>query len=347
MRNRVLDAAKAVAAYFVVLLHIRFPGRTGEIVNVLARFAVPFFFLISGYFCYSREEGKTRARLPGKIRHTLLLCGLAFSFYLIWEGIWVCIDGKTWKQWISGIFTVENLEEFLRYNNSSFLRWHLWFLPALLYCYLLMLAVETFHLHRLAYLMIPVLFLRHFWMEEAAVFTGVVYRTMEFRNYLYTGFPFFMLGYLIHEKEESWKNWLMKKRCRSWYPAAGIFLGAVGSVAEYTKTGLLELFVGSFVMAVSLFVFCITNKGIATPRWLERVGSRYAFSIYLLHLAVGDFCKEISLLVGVNQAGWYLWTRPLLVCILTTLVSMLLFWIYDLFYRTLFISGKMWYSNKC
>ena len=47
MRNRTLDMVKAICAYAVVLLHVHFPGNAGIIANVLARFAVPVFFMVS------------------------------------------------------------------------------------------------------------------------------------------------------------------------------------------------------------------------------------------------------------------------------------------------------------
>ena len=52
MRNKSLDAVKAIAACLVVCIHVSFPGQAGQLVKVLARCAVPFFFMVSGYFCY-------------------------------------------------------------------------------------------------------------------------------------------------------------------------------------------------------------------------------------------------------------------------------------------------------
>ena len=101
MRNHVLDAEKAVAAYMVVFLHLHFPGVTGEIFNAAARFAVPFFFMISGYFCW-RKDGKAGERLPGKIRHTFFLCATSFGFYIVWQWIWHVIEGKSPVLWFSG-----------------------------------------------------------------------------------------------------------------------------------------------------------------------------------------------------------------------------------------------------
>ena len=45
-----LDALKIVAAFFVVCIHVHFPGDLGRCVIAVARFAVPFFFMVSGFF---------------------------------------------------------------------------------------------------------------------------------------------------------------------------------------------------------------------------------------------------------------------------------------------------------
>ena len=52
MRNKCLDGMKAIAACMVIFIHIDLPGQTGVFIEALSRFAVPFFFMISGYFCY-------------------------------------------------------------------------------------------------------------------------------------------------------------------------------------------------------------------------------------------------------------------------------------------------------
>ena len=70
MRNRTLDMVKAICAYAVVLLHVHFPGNAGIIANVLARFAVPVFFMVSGYFCF-RGDDTEFIRTGKKIRHVL------------------------------------------------------------------------------------------------------------------------------------------------------------------------------------------------------------------------------------------------------------------------------------
>lgn len=314
MRNHVLDAEKAVAAYSVVLLHIHFPGVTGEVFNAVARFAVPFFFMVSGYFCW-RADGTIKERLPGKIRHTVALCAISFGVYIVWQWLQYTIQGKSAAGWFREIFQGENIKNFLLYNNTTFVKWHLWFLPALLYCYVLFFLVERLHAQKLAGILIPVLLIRHFMMEEAYVFTGEEYRVMEFRNYLYTGFPFFMAGYWLHRKEGKIKKYVKKQ-----YLPGGILTGAAFSVAEYFLLGQMELFVGSVLLTVSLFLWAIVEER-RVPSFLAEIGVKYSFFIYLFHLAVSDALKDLAAFAGVGDKGWYLWLHPLFTVFLTTALA--------------------------
>ena len=56
MRNRTFDLFKWAAALFVLLLHVPFPGDVGGTVRMFARWAVPFFFMVSGYFTYGAVQ---------------------------------------------------------------------------------------------------------------------------------------------------------------------------------------------------------------------------------------------------------------------------------------------------
>ena len=138
----------------------------------------------------------------------------------MWQWIWQ-VRREITGFMVSEIFEKENIRNFLYYNNTTAVKWHLWFLPALLYCYVLFWAAEKLHAQKLAEFFIPVLLLGHFMMEEASVLTGKEYRVMEFRNYLYTGFPFFMAGFWIHKHQE-----ILKKHLKGRAIYLGIIMGS-------------------------------------------------------------------------------------------------------------------------
>ena len=71
MRNRTFDLFKWAAALFVLLLHVPFPGDVGGTVRMFARWAVPFFFMVSGYFTYGAVQREDAGRLVRRMRRLL------------------------------------------------------------------------------------------------------------------------------------------------------------------------------------------------------------------------------------------------------------------------------------
>ncbi len=314
-RNKTLDMVKAICAYSVVLLHIHFPGTAGNIANVLARFAVPVFFMVSGYFCY-RGDDTEFTRTGKKIRHVLTLILVAFPVCAMWNLIQNHIDGDSQRKWLESLVSGEHIRQFLLYNNSSQVKWHLWFLPALLYCYLLFAAVSRLRLYKLAYVLIPVLLVIHFGMEEFSPYLGEHFRVMQFRNYLFTGFPFFMAGHLIHKHQQEVRNWFGGRREVLLYGM--VTAGAVFSLIEYRYLGKQELLLGSLLMAAGLFLIAMVKQDAKVPEILAAVGQKYSFFIYLFHLCVADILKDVFRAAELNNTPVYLWAKPLMVCVLVT-----------------------------
>ena len=101
MRNKSLDAVKAIAACLVVCIHVSFPGQAGQLVKVLARCAVPFFFMVSGYFCYYQNCNASK-RILSKILHIMKLFAVSVVFYFIWECFMKAWNGERVWTWIKG-----------------------------------------------------------------------------------------------------------------------------------------------------------------------------------------------------------------------------------------------------
>ena len=81
MKNNCLNVWKGIAAFFVVFIHCSFPSPVGGMMNGLARWAVPMFFLISGYFSY----GKGADTVKRRICRTFGLFVLANGIYFLWK----------------------------------------------------------------------------------------------------------------------------------------------------------------------------------------------------------------------------------------------------------------------
>ena len=62
-RNYSLDLLKFISSFMIVCIHFKFFGTAGEFITVVSRFAVPVFFMISGYYSYGAEEKKIRSKI--------------------------------------------------------------------------------------------------------------------------------------------------------------------------------------------------------------------------------------------------------------------------------------------
>lgn len=158
MRNRTFDLFKWAAALFVLLLHVPFPGDVGGTVRMFARWAVPFFFMVSGYFTYGAVQREDAGRLVRRIRRLLRIFVPAAGFY----ALWCCflLSDKTPAAFFKSHYAMENVISFFLLNNTQS-KPHLWFIPALIYCYgvvLLLMKMHRTHWLRWApLLLLPVL----------------------------------------------------------------------------------------------------------------------------------------------------------------------------------------------
>ncbi len=143
-----LIAAGLVIANHTSLLALISPTADFILTRILARLAVPFFFLLTGYFVLSRRKESAldrRRRIYRWCRHILMLYGIAIVLYfpinlyakqlsgnfLDWIRI-LWIDGTFYHLWyfpavLIGVVLVNELDRFLSPKG-------LWLIGLVLYC---------------------------------------------------------------------------------------------------------------------------------------------------------------------------------------------------------------------
>ena len=164
-------------------------------------------------------------------------------------------------------------------------------------------------------------------MEEFSPYLGEHFRVMQFRNYLFTGFPFFMAGHLIHKYQQQISKWFSGGSGLLLYGM--VAAGVIFSLIEYRYLGKQELLLGSVLMAAGLFFTAIVKPDGKVPEILAETGQKYAFFIYLFHLCVADILKDIFQAAGLGRNIVYLWMKPVLVCSLVTVAAMIYFMVFS------------------
>lgn len=306
IRNHCLDLVKGIACICVVFMHCEFPGRLGTLVQCASRFCVPFFFMISGYFCY---RGNTNCQLQKKIQHIFLITLGATALYVI---IALLFGG-------GGVTSVtcRQVGYWLIFNQPLIIVEQMWFLFALLYDYILFAAMEKMNWQLLSKIFIPIGIGTYIVLAQGAHLRGVVIPNPIYRNFLIEGFPFFSLGYWLHRDE--------KQICMS-----NNFLYIM--IAITTLLCPIERFlmkrdfgvnIVTFPQVIFIFLYCIKNPGKGENSRISILGLKYSMYVYIFHPMVWHSLEKIYKAMHISEDILAMYSMPLLCVTITILISIM------------------------
>lgn len=318
-RNHTLNYIKAIACFCVLMLHCGFPGIVGKLIYGPSRFAVPFFFMVSGYYVYSEDTEKVLSRLPRKIKHiAVLLIGTEMT-YLVWHIIQSVIDAGIAGvvAWFSSTFTVSQFIQFLFFQTTP-VGDVSWFLVALLLCYIVTYVIAKHNLWQVTSGIIPVLLMINIILGEIVPFLGINSQWYWCSNFLVLGFPFYAMGYWINRNQND-----LCKKCSIKSTVLVVLLSIILITIERILTSASQFFVGDISLTLALFVFCVKYPSIfKTRNFVENIGEKYAFYVYILHPIIRDVLYRLILeSVGLSSHIVIAWTRPVVVFVICIGIS--------------------------
>lgn len=303
---------------FVVFMHCEFPGLTGVAVQAISRFCVPFFFMVSGYFCFrplsvsSTSTGEGRYSLIiKKIIHigkiTFYACVFYLAYLLLQHAVFHNVDFTiTWK----------NVFNWVVFNVPKVVAGQYWFLFALLYAYIFYGIMERFNLRRFSYNLAAAMFVIYILMAQGMHLTGINIPNFLYRNWLVEAFPFFMLGHWIHENQEriTFTNKTL---------VSIILLTTLLCWAERWIMGRdFGVNIVTIPQVFALFVYGVKNptrhEGV-----IQRIGRDCSMLVYIFHPAVWHSLDGVYKLVGLSDNAFLLYLKPVLVLILSILMALL------------------------
>ena len=271
-RNILLDILKVIAAIGVILVHCRVLVDYNQFAfhltnNYLFRFVIPFFFCINGFFLYTVFQKKSIKTWAKRVGVLYVIWMLIFSYF-----------------WITPV-----LKQPLKIIPTFLFGFtHLWYLAALLLGGLLL---YIFRKHSNVFLLIAafVLYLIGFMIQTLSNYNVITEPTLlaklidyspTHRNFLFFGFPFLSIGYVIHRSKFHIR---LKK-------ATVLFL-LISSFLLLTLEGFLSFEIyeeGTFNMSISLLfagplllitAFTFTVRSSMNSKKL----SDLAIALYLVH----------------------------------------------------------------
>lgn len=280
MKNSTINFIKLIACIFVILIHCKFPSYLGNIMRTLGKIAVPFFFMISGFYLSSKDGKISKERTKKKAMHILKILfysGIFYSIFLVFYNIFLIKD----RSIFINIFNLTNICKFFLIN-SPFCYSHLWFLLALLYCY-----ITTYILNdkmngkwKKTYIFIS-LFIFTLFSEVLPKF-GINLKIFEntiaiYNIYLLRAFPFFCLGMVMRENGAT--------SIENKYNIILICFGALVSIFERILFTESQFYIGTYLIVFYLFDYALKNPNIEV-RFLNYIGEKLSLYIYIIHYAV-------------------------------------------------------------
>ncbi len=314
-RNETIDVIKLVASYMVVFIHVLFYGNWGHAICAVARFAVPFFFLSSGYFSYN--DNLERIKNKG-IRILKLYLPIA-AFYVVAGIVFSLLNGETQaiSESLKAFTEIKSWIKFFVFNEtvSSF---HLWFLPALVYVYIMHFFIKKFKIKESVVLILSVVFLVTNLLlgEVLSAFRTNPIPIYCLRNFLLLGFPFFEFGCLA--KKYQYKLSGIKT---VWFILSLVAGIAVTLASRFTFSGN-ELYTGSILIVFALVGFSLKYSDKKYNKFIVLLSSCSTY-IYLFHWFVRQVVYEIAPVFNIQlESTWFLMLCPIIVCFLTTVLSL-------------------------
>lgn len=319
-RNQTLELFKLMAAFFVVVIHVPFPGEFGNAMSCLSRFAVPLFFAVSGYFSF----GVSRRKLGKRLGHILWLNLLATL---------LALARKYWalSHWDAGVLTklkellptLEDWAQWALFHVNPF-SGELWYLTAIAVCYGIFWCYVTFFGeeapdYRPLYGAAAGLLLIRFavdWLCYGGLTLEPYYL---FRDGFFLGLPMFTLGLFLRQYQD--------RIIETFHLTGGgltllLLLGIGMSLLQWNGLGPAELPLGAVLQVAALLL--LASRWQCKAHFLAPLGA-CTTGIYILHYPIYQdyvtlFQPQAQQLLGTAEP----WLRPLLIFTAALLVTLLL-----------------------
>jgi len=285
-RNYYLDFFKGIACIAVVFFHVKLPAYYADgVIQAMFRFAIPLFFMVSGFYCVVKPGDNVEQKLFPKIKHIFWINAIGCLYYFVFQLLIALLGDShgSMQDFINRfgmMFNAKTMFEWLVLNQDPFAN-IMWFTSALLYCYILMYVIAKCNLYKVTYWLIPVLLAVHLVLGNILYLFGTDTNLVWYRNFLLFGIPFFMLGHLFSRKKE----WLMAK-----VPIKGCYIcicgGMLLSVLEWFLFSRQELFVGSIITVIGILVLTFHRPQGGEKSLVTVIGKKYSLFIYITHLSV-------------------------------------------------------------
>lgn len=283
--NRYLYMIKGLACILVIFIHCLFPNIIGKDIQAMSRFAVLYFFVVSGRYLLrnlpdSAAPSIVRKRMASKIRHVFIITLILTLLYNIYSFAVAILVGYGAADLAAQKYNFGELKLLLMFNSGKIIYDytydidHLWYLYAVLYVFVL-IYIFAGHAKKwsgfLAVFFTGALFFAQLLQLYYPIrpFDISIRTWYVVRNWLLEGIPFIMAGVwldsAINDKRDTKAAELVRKLVNSCATGQNakrnciilhvlLIAGIVMSVLEYRRFGEMTVYVGSLLTICAIML---------------------------------------------------------------------------------------------
>lgn len=284
-----IDFMRAICAFLIICIHGL--GTCRDLFIPITRIAVPFFFMVSGYFIVDDKINSKRIENQTKklIKYFLICSFVYISWDLLEYKRIFNLPGATKSSSLLGYILK------LIFFNCTFYAEHLWFIIANVYILVIyrILKKTRIIIDKKFNVIVIILLISNLILGSYC--NLFFYRNISLsytRNFLFTGIPFFFIGVNIRDKKLHAANLSI------------LILGIIFSISsileyyfikEYIGISNQEVFITTILGCTLIFSYCISNKE-KFKNCIAYIGSEYSLIIYVVHPIVLYYVKKIDVI---------------------------------------------------
>lgn len=278
-RNHFLDFWKYIAAIGVILVHIPFPGPIGKSLAATGSGGVCLFAVISGYACFG-DSKEASEKILRRLKRISLITAVTLAIYVIFSFFLMSSIGQS-ELWIRGFSDPRSYLRMIVLGDFEFFyAAFLWYMIALIYCYIIFYFLIRYNKTKIIYILLPVTVILRI---AAGIYISTPGADWHIRNNFLAGvLPMMCVGYALAEHKSK-----IEKLSMEFLITGTVLSAAVMFASASFRINGLDLS-QPFIM---LFTTVLFMTGIRRPeshiiKPVAYLGQKDSLYIYLFHVIV-------------------------------------------------------------
>ena len=199
--------------------------------------------------------------------------------------------------------------------NETVSSGHLWFLPALVYCYLIYNVIMNKLPDKVVLSISLILMFFYLTAEEFLPIISVQLPTYVYGNAIVRAFPCFMLGFAVKKYKQFLSDYIP-----TWGSFVILGVGILETIISSILFGNSTTYLGSIFIIFALLLLAMKFEKKTYNQVLVKL-SGYSLYIYVFHIAIGGVLQIFLNYFGVGNEMWWINIKPIVVFVFSIILS--------------------------